>query len=108
VDRAAEVAPRAFLLDPDTGICTEVAGDVGPLRWLDHPLQPTGQPHEYWVAKQDMSGTGVGRYDTAAFSFTPVRHYPGLEFWSRSMWVDGGHVYVAYAGDLLRLPLGGR
>ena len=43
----------------------------------------------------------------SSFTFAPRASYPSIVFDSASMWVaeSSGQIYVAYDGDLLRLPL---
>ena len=97
----------AVLLDPATGKSEKVTGTIWPFTWgrLGGVLQPTGRPFEYWAARNDENGTSVVRFDTKRFEITLERRFPGIFFRTRQMHVDGNRLYVAYEGDLLRLPL---
>jgi hypothetical protein len=101
---------RGVLLDPDSGAMQPITGELR--LWFDdllHPPQPTGRPDEVWAAIYDgqKKSTAIGRYNVRSFSFAPVIELPELKFGNPETWVDqaAGWIYVAFRGDLLRLPL---
>jgi len=70
------------------------------------PLQPTGQPNEFWAAiPRYGSGTLVGKYRSDRFLFTPLLKLPGLIFSSMDMWVAEDKIYFVYNGDILSVPI---
>jgi hypothetical protein len=79
------------------------------LRQGNRPLQPSGKSGQTWAAIPDESNgsTKFGLYDLRTFSFETLRVIPHLKFDSKSMWVDQvkGRIYIAYAGQLISLPL---
>jgi hypothetical protein len=102
--------PEYYLVDPSTGTSRLVTGNFTPLYEEGKRfLQPADKPDEFWATMSDekKNETQIGRYSVRDFSFKPVMTVPQLIFNSKSMWVDAGQrkVYVAYKGQLLRLPL---
>ena len=103
--------PEYYLLAPDTGETQSISGEFAPLMQEgDRFLQASGKADEFWAAipNEAKDQTQVGRYNLKTFSFTAVLTIPHISFDSMSMWVDEkrGHVYVAYKGQLLSIPLG--
>ncbi len=97
-----------FMLDADTGAIQEAKGDFRPLaQQTSRPLQPTGQPNEFWAAipNEEKSETEIGIYNAKTFTFKPLMKVPRIKFDSMQMWFDGGKVYFTYEGHLLALPL---
>ncbi len=99
-----------FLLDAEIGVAQPVKGEFRPLLNLfARPLQPTDKPNELWAAIYDgkKKATVVGRYDSRAFTFSPVTELPELRLNSHDTWADAaaGKLYFVYLGHLLRVPL---
>ncbi len=102
-----------YLLDPNSGALRPVQGDFRPLyEPTMRPLQPTGKPHEFWLAlpnreEGEKGYTQIGRYDSRNFVFQTVLTLPGLHIRSEEMWVDAAtnRLWLIYQGHLLRLPL---
>lgn len=112
--KAGPENPEFHLMDPASGKLEEVRGEFDPLRDEDlRPLQAGNEPFMVWAADvREMSGsetsrTVVGKYDTKAFKFTPVKEIEGISFRSSSMWVDEaeGMIYAAAGGDLVKIPM---
>lgn len=102
--------PEYYLLDPATGAVELVKGEFRPLEQQTYrPLQPTGNPNEFWAAVYDekTKQTRIGRYSEKAFSFQPVLSVPDIHLTSTQIWVDEkeAKVYFVYQGHLLALPL---
>ncbi len=98
------------LLDPATGLSEKISGEFRPLTQpTSRPLQPTGNPNEFWAAIDDAQNvsTEVGRYDSKSFTFKPLIRFSRIRFNSAQMLVEEteGKIYAAYHGHLLRLPL---
>lgn len=112
--QAGPEMPEYHLLDPASGELEKVNGnpDFAPL-WNEtpRPLQPTGEAFKVWTVDPSPTGnrTIVGRYDTKAFKFTPVKEIEGIRFNSAAMWVDEAEeiIYAAVNGDLVRIPMEG-
>jgi hypothetical protein len=103
-------APQYYLANPATGAVKSVRGEFRPLEHQTYrPLQPTGNPGEYWAAIYDKKtrSTMIGRYSDKAFTFKPVLSLPEVEMNSMDIWVDGpgGKVYFVYEGHLLAAPM---
>ena len=99
-----------LLLDPATGILTDVTGEFAPfLGGSQYPQQPAKTRDEVWAAiyRPDDETTEIGRYNTRLFTFLKELSVPSLQFGSDQMWVDEqeGKVYAAYRGHLLRMTL---
>jgi hypothetical protein len=99
-----------YLLDPETGTFQQVKGEFRPLvAEFSRELQPTGNPNEFWAAIPDSRKkvTNIGRYDSKAFTFTPVVELSELILDNSDFWVDvtAGKIWLTYKGHLLRLPL---
>ncbi len=75
-------------------------GDFEP--WLEH-CQSQGD--RWWVAAPEPGGTHLALYSPKTSQRTAVAFYPGIQFTTSSMWVDGSQVYVAIGTDLVCLPL---
>jgi hypothetical protein len=108
--RGWDLGGRNYLIDPETGMVQAVKGEFGPLaRERGRSLQPTGNPNEFWAALYDSQKnvTRFGRYDSKSFSFTPLVELPELPLTSDNFWVEAaaGKIWIAYQGQLLRLPL---
>ncbi|MEP6946886.1 MAG: hypothetical protein ABJA02_13275 [Acidobacteriota bacterium] len=99
-----------MLLDPETGILQDIAGEMGPLsQQTFRPLQASGKSNEFWAAIPDAENkaTRVGLFNTNNFGFKQLMLIPKITFNSMSMWADepGGKLYFIYRGHLLSLPL---
>ncbi len=103
-------APEFYLLDAETGVAQLVKGEFRPLMQQTYrPLQPTGNPNEFWAAIYDekLKATNIGRYNDKTFKFTPVRAIPDINLNSMQIWIEEkeAKVYFVYQGHLLGLPL---
>jgi len=98
---------RYRLYNPLNGKSVKIAGEVRPLvQQSFRPLQPTGQPNEFWAAiPRYGAGTLVGKYRSDRFLFTPLLKLPGLIFSSMDMWVAEDKIYFVYNGDILSVPI---
>lgn len=102
--------PQYYLANPATGTIKSVKGEFRPLEHQTYrPLQPTGNPGEYWAAIYDKGtrSTTIGRYSDKTFTFKPVLNLPDIELNSMDIWVDGPgeKVYFVYEGHLLAVPM---
>jgi HEAT repeat protein len=112
-DPEGPAEPEYRLLDPNTGLTTVVTGEFTPLEQLTYrefqPVASDVEGRQVWVALPDHRGnsTTVGTYDQVRFELVPQATYPSIAFSSPDMWVDeeANHVYIAYRGDLVRVPL---
>lgn len=100
------------LLDAATGALEPVNGEFRMISENQfRPLQEAGNPDIVWAAEPKYGGdrakTVVGRYDSKAFKFTPVKEIMGVTFDSADMWVDenAGTIHAAAGGDLLKISL---
>jgi len=103
-------SPEFYLLDAETGAAQIVKGEFRPLlQQTFRPLQPTGNPNEFWAAIYDekTKATQIGRYNDKTFKFQPVRAIPDINLNSMQIWVDEpqSKVYFVYQNHLLGLPL---
>lgn len=100
-----------FLLDPETGVVSPVAGDAAPLlHQTFRPLQPlAGVADSVWTAIPDRekNATKFGVYNLRTLAFKPLLTIPKIAFNSMDTWVDEreGKIYFVYEGHLLALPL---
>jgi hypothetical protein len=106
--------PEYRLLDPRTGSTEIVIGEFAPVEQQTfRALQQVSTARDdrawVWAAIPDHKSntTTIGLYDTRSFDFMPHATFPSITFGSADMWVTetSGDLYVAYQGDLLRLPL---
>ena len=105
--------PEYRLLDPSTGNTEVVSGEFAPMEQETFRalqlVSTVGDDRAWvWVAIPDhQRNTTVGFYDATSFTFVPQETFPSITFDSADMWVAAisGNLYVAYQGDLLRLPL---
>ena len=98
------------LVDPTTGKTEAANGEFRPLHQQTfRSLQATAGGTKFWAAIPDdkANRTQLGLYDAKKFAFTSLLELPEIQFNSMQMWVDeaGGHVYIAYQGHALRLPV---
>lgn len=96
------------LVDAATGTVRRAFGQVEPCLALDRrPLQPTGQPGEFWATRPSEQGTELGRFVFKDLYFKPVAFYPDIAVTSDGIWVDEKNrkVYALCEGSLLELPL---
>lgn len=103
-------AEKYFLLEPATGKLQAVKGEFRPLlQSATRSLQPTGKRDEVWatVYNEINRTTLIGRYHTAAFTFTSVLELPTLGAQITELWVDeaAGKICFVHDGNLLRIPL---
>jgi hypothetical protein len=103
-------ALQYYLANPATGALKSVKGEFRPLEAQTYrPLQPTGNPGEYWAALYDKKtkSTAIGRYSDKTFTFRPVLNLPDIELNSMDIWVDGpdAKIYFVYEGHLLAVPI---
>ncbi|MFN7976079.1 MAG: hypothetical protein U0166_27720 [Acidobacteriota bacterium] len=115
--------PTAGSTEPVTGDFRAIAGRIALRTGLPTPpftrgLQPAGGSR-LWTAfspdDEDALGHGeeitvIARYDLATFTVDPVLTLPRIWLGSGTFWVDETthNIYIAYAGDLLRVPLPAR
>lgn len=100
--------PEYRLLDPATGETTVVTGEFGPLSEQGlRPLQPAGQKDLFWATRWNGTDTEIGRYSAAEFTFEKVVKLPIMRLSNTDTWVDEAErkIYIAYHGQLLRVPL---
>jgi hypothetical protein len=103
-------AIQSYLLDPEAGTLQPVKGEFSPLTGdVSRAPQSAGWPNLFWAAIYDgeKGATKFGRYDPKNFVFTSLLEFSELELSSDDIWVDadGGKIWFAYRGHLLRLPL---
>ncbi len=99
---------KYYLLDVETGVFQEAKGEVSPLTQQTYrPLQPTGNPNEFWSAIKGDNYTEFGRYDAKLLKFKPLIKLPEIEFESMEMYADEkeAKIYFVYEGHLLRIPM---
>jgi hypothetical protein len=106
----AAPASGYYLIDAATGAVQPVKGEFRPLEDQTYrPLQPTGDPGEFWAAIYDpkTKSTNIGRYSDKTFSFKPVLNLASIELDSMAIWVDdpAGKVYFVYEGHLLSVSI---
>lgn len=115
-DNPSPETPEYYLLDANTGKTELVKGEFRPLiEQTFRPLQPTGNPNEFWAAIYDRSKnqTLIGRYDAKNFAMKTVLVVPDISLDSMDIWIDEpeAKVYFIYKGSyfgeshLLSLPL---
>lgn len=112
-DYFANVNPKYYLLDVESGAVTPVKGVFAPLRNASRPLQPTGKPNEFWAAVYDGEATDIGIYDAKLFKFKSLVKLPQIQIRSSGLWVEEkeGKIYFIYStgflqdGYLLSVPL---
>ncbi|MGI8883791.1 MAG: HEAT repeat domain-containing protein [Pyrinomonadaceae bacterium] len=99
-----------YLFDAATGTAQIIKGEFRPLiQQSVRPLQPTGNPGEFWAAIFDAKTkeTSVGRYNEETFVVQPLAKIPDINLSSMDVWVDEkeAKIYFVYLGHLLALPL---
>ena len=99
-----------YLLDAATGTAQLIKGEFRPLiQQSVRPLQPTGNPGEFWAAIFDAKAneTSIGRYNEKSFVFQPLAKIPDINLSSMDVWIDEkeAKIYFIYLGHLLALPL---
>ena len=102
--------PEYYLLDANTGNAQLIKGEFRPLiAQTFRPLQPTGNPNEFWAAIYDEKTkiTDIGRYNDKSFTFQTVTKLPEISLDSMNIWVDEkeNKIYFTYQGHLLSVPL---
>ncbi len=102
--------PEYYLLDAHTGISQIIKGEFRPLvQQTFRPLQPTGNPNEFWAAIYDVKSdtTDIGRYNDKTFTFQTVVKLPDIALDSMNIWVDEteNKIYFTYQGHLLSIPM---